>query len=149
MIPLADPIIILMVEDNEGDAFLTKELLKEAKVSNVIHIVRDGVEAMGFLHKEGMYSGAPTPDLILLDLKMPRMDGHEVLARIRADPKLECIPVVILTSSEADEDVLRAYKHKANCYVTKPVGLEQFSKIVRSIDDFWLSIVKLPTRLDK
>ncbi len=146
---MAEPIIILMVEDNEGDAFLTRELLKEAKVTNVIHIVKDGVEAMSFLHKEAPFADAPTPDLILLDLKMPRMDGHEVLARIKSDPDLECIPVVILTSSEADEDVLRAYKHNANCYVTKPVGLEQFSKIVRSIDDFWLSVVKLPTRLDK
>ncbi len=146
---MTGPIIILMIEDNEGDAVLTRELLKEAKVHNVIHLARDGVEAMAFLRKEAPYEGAPTPDLILLDLKMPRMDGHEVLARMKADPRLDCIPVVILTSSEADEDVLRAYKSQASCYVTKPVGLEQFTKIVRSIDDFWLSIVRLPTRLDK
>jgi CheY-like chemotaxis protein len=142
------PVDILLVEDNPGDILLTTEMLKEAKISNVVHVVKDGAEALEYLRKRGAFESAPTPDLVLLDLKLPKLNGHEVLAAMKEDGKLKCIPVVILTSSDADEDVFRAYSHHANCYVTKPVGLDQFSKIVKSIDDFWLSVVRLPSRSD-
>ena len=138
------PIEILLVEDNPGDARLTLEALKENKVFNHLHVVKDGVEAMAFLGHEGKYADAPRPDIILLDLNMPRKDGREVLAEIKGDESLRRIPVVILTTSQAEEDILRSYDLHANCYVTKPVDLEQFIKVVQSIEAFWLTIVKLP-----
>lgn len=135
---------ILLVEDNLGDARLTQEALREARVSNHLSLVRDGVEALAFLRREGGYASAPRPDLILLDLNLPRKDGREVLSEIKSDERLQRIPVVVLTVSQSDEDILRAYNLNANCYITKPVDLEQFIKVVRSIEDFWLAIVKLP-----
>ncbi len=137
---------ILLVEDNPGDVRLTKEALKGSKVNNTMHVAEDGVEAMTYLRREGEYKDAPRPDLILLDLNLPRMDGREVLDKIKTDDKLKTIPVVILTTSEDDEDILRAYNLHANCYIKKPVNLDQFIKIVNSIEDFWFSIVKLPDR---
>ncbi len=141
---LGHPIEILMVEDNPGDVRLTLEALKEDKVYHHLHVVGDGVEAIAFLHQEGKYADAPRPDLILLDLNLPKKDGREVLAEIKADPGLKSIPVVVLTSSQAEEDIIRSYNLYANCYVTKPVDLEQFMRVVRSIEEFWLTIVKLP-----
>jgi chemotaxis family two-component system response regulator Rcp1 len=135
---------ILLVEDNPGDARLTLEAMREAKMSNRIHVVEDGVEAMEFLRRQGRFGDAPRPDLILLDLNLPRKDGREVLAEVKADPDLKRIPVVVLTTSRAEEDVLRAYDLHANCYVTKPVDLEQFMKIVALIDEFWVNVVTLP-----
>ena len=138
------PIEILLVEDNPGDVRLTVEGLKESKVRNNLNIARDGVEAMQFVRREGQYVGAVRPDLILLDLNLPRMDGREVLAEIKSDPKLKTIPVVVLTTSGAEQDVLRSYELQANCYITKPVDLEQFIAVVKSIEDFWFTIVTLP-----
>lgn len=138
------PIKILLVEDNPGDARLAVEALKESKVHNNIHTVSDGVEAMEFLRKEGEYTSALRPDLVLLDLNMPRKDGREVLAEIKEDPKLKIIPVVVMTTSQSEEDILKSYGLHANCYVTKPVDLEQFMKVVKTIEDFWFTIVKLP-----
>ena len=138
------PIETLLVEDNEGDVRLIIEALRESKVCNHLDVVKDGIEAMSFLRREGAYTDVSRPDLILLDLNLPRKDGREVLAEIKADEDLRRIPVVILTTSEAEEDVLKAYNLYANCYITKPVDLNQFLKVVRSIEDFWLSIVKLP-----
>lgn len=138
------PIEILMVEDNPGDVRLTVEALKEGKVRNKLHVVEDGVEAMAFLRGEGEYADAPRPDLILLDLNLPKKDGREVLAEIKGDPNLRRIPVVVLTVSEANEDILKTYDLHANCYVTKPVDLDQFIVVVKSVEDFWLTIVKLP-----
>jgi len=141
-----EPIEILLVEDNPGDARLTLEAMREAKVRNRIHVVEDGVEAMEFLRRQGRFGDAPRPDLILLDLNLPRKDGREVLAEVKADPELKRIPVVVLTTSRAEEDVLRAYNLHANCYVTKPVDLEQFMKIVGQIDEFWVKVVTLPRK---
>jgi chemotaxis family two-component system response regulator Rcp1 len=138
------PIDILMVEDNPGDIRLTLEALKENKMNNALHVVKDGVQAMAFLRREGEYTAAPRPDLILLDLNLPKKDGREVLAEIKADPALMRIPVVILTTSQAEEDILRSYNLHANCFVTKPVDLDQFIRVVQSIEHFWLTIVKLP-----
>jgi len=138
------PIEVLMVEDNPGDARLAIEALKGAKVRNEIHHVIDGIEAMEFLHKEGEYSNAVRPDIILLDLNLPRKDGREVLEEIKTDPDLKRIPVVIMTISQAEEDIIRSYNLYANCYITKPIDLNQFMKVVKSIEDFWLTIVKLP-----
>jgi two-component system, chemotaxis family, response regulator Rcp1 len=135
---------ILMVEDNPGDARLTEEALKESKVYNNLHHVRDGVEAMEFLRKEGCYSDAPTPDIILLDLNLPRKDGRQVLAELKAMPRLKNIPVVVLTTSEAEQDIVKSYELHANCYITKPVDLDKFVEIIHGIENFWLSIVKLP-----
>jgi two-component system, chemotaxis family, response regulator Rcp1 len=135
---------ILLVEDSIGDIRLTREALKDAKVHVHLNVASDGVEAMAFLRREGQYSDAPRPDLILLDLNLPKKDGREVLNDIKESPELKSIPVVILTTSAADEDVLRSYESHANCYITKPVDLEGFLKVVQSIDAFWLSIVKLP-----
>ena len=135
---------ILMVEDNPGDVRLTQEALKESKVRNKMHVVGDGVEALAFLRREGQYAYAPRPDLILLDLNLPRKNGSEVLTEIKEDPDLRRIPVVILTISQAEEDILKTYDLHANCYITKPVDLDQFLKVVKSIEDFWFSIVKLP-----
>jgi CheY-like chemotaxis protein len=139
------PIEILLVEDNPGDARLAKEAIREGKVHNRLNWVPDGVEALAYLAKEGNYKDAPRPDLILLDLNLPRKDGREVLAQIKGNPALMSIPVVVLTTSQAEEDILRAYHLNANCYITKPVDLEQFIKVVRTIEDFWLTIVKLPS----
>ena len=138
------PIEILLVEDNPGDVRLTVEGLKESKVRNNLHVARDGVEAMEFLRREGQHTGAVRPDLILLDLNLPRMDGREVLLEIKSDAKLKTIPVVVLTTSRAEHDVLRSYELQANCYITKPVDLEQFITVVKSIEDFWFTIVTLP-----
>ncbi len=138
------PIDILLAEDNEGDARLAKEAMRDSKVINTIHHVPDGVEAMAFLRKEGKYADAPRPDLILLDLNLPRKDGREVLADIKEDEDLKRIPVVILTVSNDEADILRSYNLHANCYITKPIDLAQFLNVVRSIEDFWLTIVKLP-----
>jgi CheY-like chemotaxis protein len=138
------PIEILLVEDNPGDARLTEEALKEGKVRNNLHMARDGVEAMAFLRREGTYKDAPRPDLVLLDLNLPRKDGREVLEEIKSDDKLKRIPVVVLTTSKAEEDVLRTYNLHANCYVTKPVDLEKFMVVVKTIDVFWLTVVTLP-----
>jgi CheY-like chemotaxis protein len=135
---------ILLVEDNPGDARLTLEAMREAKVRNRIHVVEDGVEAMEFLRRQGRFGDAPRPDLILLDLNLPKKDGRAVLAEVKADPALKRIPVVVLTTSRAEEDVLRAYDLHANCYVTKPVDLEQFMKIVAQIEEFWVKVVTLP-----
>lgn len=140
------PIEILMVEDNPGDVRLTQEALKDAKVSNTLRVVEDGVAALDYLHRRGAYVDAPRPDLILLDLNLPKKNGREVLAEIKQDVNLKSIPVVILTTSQAEEDVVRAYSLHANCYITKPVDFTQFAKIVRTIEDFWLSIVTLPPR---
>jgi CheY-like chemotaxis protein len=139
------PIEILLVEDNPGDVRLTIEALKEGKVRNNLSVARDGVEALTFLHRQGSFSEASRPDLILLDLNLPKKDGREVLADIKNDPVLRRIPVVVLTTSKAEEDILRTYDLHANCYITKPVDLEQFISVVRSIDDFWLSVVRLPS----
>ena len=135
---------ILLVEDNPGDLRLTLEIFKDAKIRNRISHVSDGVEAMAYLRQEGKYSDSARPDLILLDLNLPRKDGREVLAEIKSDENLKKIPVVVLTISKSDEDVLKSYNLHANCYITKPVNLDQFIKVVNSIEDFWLSIVKLP-----
>jgi chemotaxis family two-component system response regulator Rcp1 len=135
---------ILMVEDNPGDVRLTQEALKEGKVLNNMHVAEDGVEAMAFLRREGKYADAPRPDLILLDLNLPRTDGREVLAEIKADKDLRRIPVVVLTVSKAEEDILKTYDLNANCYITKPINLDQFIKVVKSIEEFWLTIVTLP-----
>jgi CheY-like chemotaxis protein len=138
-------IAILLVEDNPGDARLTMEALREAKVHNRLDHVIDGMEALAYLRRQGRYAKATRPDLILLDLNLPRKDGREVLSEIKTDEHLKRIPVVVLTTSQAEEDILRAYNLNANCYVTKPVDLDQFIKVVQTIEDFWLSVVKLPT----
>jgi two-component system, chemotaxis family, response regulator Rcp1 len=138
------PIEILLVEDSPGDVRLTVESLKDSKVRNNLSVVHDGIEAMSFLRAEGGFADAPRPDLILLDLNLPKKDGREVLAEIKNDPVLRRIPVVILTTSKAEEDILKTYALHANCYITKPVNLDQFMKVVRAIEDFWLTIVKLP-----
>ena len=135
---------ILLVEDNPGDARLAKEALKEGKVNNQLHIVYDGTEATDFLFKRNKYKDAPRPDLIILDLNLPKKDGREVLAEIKEDENLKSIPVVILTTSKAEEDILRAYNLHANCYITKPLDLNKFLEVVKSIEDFWFSIVALP-----
>ena len=140
----APPVEILLVEDNPGDHRLTKEALHEGKVHNTLHWARDGVEALDFLKRRGRFAGAPRPDIILLDLNLPKMDGRAVLSQIKQDPSLRAIPVVILTTSQAEEDVLKSYDLHANCYVTKPVDLEKFIVVVQSIDRFWLSVVTLP-----
>jgi len=137
---------ILLVEDSPSDTELTIEALREAKVRNHLSLVEDGVQALQFLRREGRFAGAPRPDLIMLDLNLPRKDGREVLAEIKADPDLRTIPVVVLTTSRAEQDVLRAYQLSANCYITKPVDFDQFLKVVRSIESFWLFIVTLPPK---
>jgi chemotaxis family two-component system response regulator Rcp1 len=139
------PIEILLVEDSPSDVLMTKEALQSAKVLNNLHVVEDGVDAMAFLRKQGAHASVPRPDLILLDLNLPRRDGREVLADIKADPELKIIPVVVLTTSKAEEDVLKAYGLHANCYITKPVDFASFGEMVRSIERFWFTIVTLPT----
>src|SRR4028119_42054 len=138
------PVEILLVEDSPSDADLTLEALSEGKVLNPLHWVEDGVEALAFLRRQGKYAKAPRPDLILLDLNRPKKDGREVLAQIKADPQLKIIPVVILTTSSAERDILKTYELNANCYVTKPIDLEQFISVVKLIEAFWLAVVKLP-----
>jgi CheY-like chemotaxis protein len=138
------PIDILLVEDNPGDIRLTTEALQEAKMFNKLHVVTDGVEAIEFLRQTGAYKDAARPDLILLDLNLPRKDGREVLKEIKEDPILKTIPVVVLTVSKSEEDILRSYNLHANCYISKPVDLAQFLKVARSIQEFWFTMVKLP-----
>lgn len=141
---LVRPVEILLVEDNPGDVRLTMEALKESKVINRLTVVKDGVEALAFLRRQGPYAQAPRPHLVLLDLNLPKKDGREVLAEIKADEDLKRIPVVILTTSQDEQDVFKSYHLHANCYITKPVDLEQFITVVKSIEDFWLGIVVLP-----
>ncbi len=141
-----ETIDILLVEDNPGDVRLTKEALKDAKVLNDVHVAKDGVEAIQFLHKEARFENVPTPDLILLDLNLPRKDGREVLAEVKADPKLKRIPIVILTTSKADEDIIKTYNLHANAYITKPVDLSRFVEIIHTLEEFWFSIVRLPPK---
>jgi chemotaxis family two-component system response regulator Rcp1 len=141
-----EPIDILLVEDNPGDVRLTIEALKEAKVLNTLATVSDGVAALAYLNRQGKYADASRPDLVLLDLNLPRKDGREVLAEIKKDPVLKRIPVVILTTSKAEEDIVKTYDLHANCYITKPVDLEQFMIVVKSIESFWLTVVKLPPK---
>jgi chemotaxis family two-component system response regulator Rcp1 len=140
----ARPIQILLVEDSPGDVRLTEEVLRDAKIANHLHVVADGEQAMEFVGGDGVHADAPRPDLILLDLNLPRKDGREVLAELKADPRLRGIPVIVLTTSSADRDVLRSYELNANCYITKPIDLDEFISVVRSIESFWLSIVRLP-----
>lgn len=135
---------ILLIEDNPGDVRLTMEALKDAQVANHLHVVRDGVEAMEFLHRSGQYAGAPRPDLILLDLNLPRKDGRQVLKEIKSDDTLRRIPVVVLTTSRAEEDILKAYDLSANCYITKPVDLDQFTQVMQAIEVFWFTVARLP-----
>jgi CheY-like chemotaxis protein len=144
VLPQVSAVEILLVEDNPGDAELTREALAESKLLIRLHVARDGVEALAYLRREPGYESAPRPDVILLDLNLPRKDGRAVLKEIKEDPALRRIPVVVLTSSRAEQDIARAYDLNANCYVTKPVDLEQFLTIVRSIEQFWLTVVKLP-----
>jgi two-component system, chemotaxis family, response regulator Rcp1 len=138
------PIRILLVEDNPGDVRLTTEAFRDGKMDNPLDVARDGVEALASLRQQGPYADRPLPDLILLDLNLPRMDGREVLAAIKTDARLKHIPVVVLTSSRAEQDILKSYHLHANCFVTKPVDLENFIRVVQAIDCFWLSIVTLP-----
>ncbi len=140
----AAPIEVLLVEDSPGDVRLTREAFKDAKVHINLHVASDGTKAMAFLKREGEYANAPRPDLILLDLNLPKKDGREVLDEIKQNPTLKTIPVVILTTSSSEGDILRSYQLHANCYITKPVGLDGFLTVVKSIDNFWLSVVKLP-----
>ncbi|MYW05416.1 response regulator [Streptomyces sp. SID3343] len=144
--PVEGAIEVLLVEDDPGDVLMTREAFADNKVRNSLHVVSDGVEAVAFLRREDPFADAPRPDLILLDLNLPRKDGREVLEEIKADEDLRRIPVVVLTTSEAEEDVLRSYHLHANAYVTKPVDFEQFINVVRHIDEFFVSVVKLPTR---
>ena len=144
MLKNANAIEILLVEDNPGDARLTEEAFRESRLLNHLHRVHDGVEAIAFLRREGKYADVPRPDIVLMDLNMPRKDGREVLAEIKTDPKLKSIPIVVLTTSDADADVMKSYELHANCYITKPVDLDRFMDIVQRIEDFWLAIVRLP-----
>lgn len=140
------PIEVLLVEDDPGDVVMTREAFEDNKVRNTLHVVSDGVEAMAFLRCEGEYASTPRPDIVLLDLNLPRKDGREVLAEVKADPELCRIPIVVLTTSEAEEDILRSYSLHANAYVTKPVDFDQFIRVVRQIDEFFVTVVKLPAR---
>ncbi len=144
---LGRPIEILLVEDSPTDASLTKEALKQGKIRNNVHLVEDGEQAMSFLRRDSPYQDVPRPDLILLDLNLPRKDGREVLAEIRADPRLKSAVVIVLTTSADEKDILRAYGLNANCYITKPVDMDQFMAQVKVIEDFWLTIVKLPSSM--
>jgi CheY-like chemotaxis protein len=135
---------VLLVEDDDGDVLMTREAFEHHKIRNKLHVVQDGEEALQFLHREGPYADAPRPGLILLDLNLPRRDGREVLAELKADPELRVIPVVVLTTSEAEEDILRSYTLHANAYVSKPVDFDRFIDVIRQIDDFFVTVVKLP-----
>ena len=143
---ISKTIEILLVEDNPADIRLAQEAFKDAKVRNILHTVGDGVEAMAFLRRQGKYAEVARPDLILLDLNLPKKDGREVLAEIKTDEHLKLIPVVILTVSKDEEDILKTYNLHANCYITKPIDFEQFMKVVKGIEEFWLTIVKLPPK---
>jgi two-component system, chemotaxis family, response regulator Rcp1 len=140
----AAPIQILLVEDQPADVRLTEEVFADGKVANDVHVVNDGEQAMAFLRRQGEFAGSPRPDLVLLDLNLPRMDGREVLAEIKSDPDLMVVPVIVLTTSSAERDVLDAYEHRANAYVTKPIDLDQFIAAVASIEQFWLTFVSIP-----
>jgi CheY-like chemotaxis protein len=142
--PVGLPIQILLVEDSPGDVRLTQEVLRDARIANDLYVVGDGEQAMAFLRQEGEFARRPRPDLVLLDLNLPRKDGREVLADLSGDPELKAIPVIVLTTSEAEEDILRSYQLAANAYITKPIDLNEFIAVVRSIENFWLSIVRLP-----
>lgn len=139
------PVDILLVEDSPSDADLTEEALSDGKVLNKLHWVEDGVEALAFLRRQGKYANARRPDLILLDLNLPKKDGREVLAQIKVDPSLKLIPVIVLTTSAAERDIFKTYELNANCYITKPIDLEQFISVVKLIEEFWLALVKLPS----
>ncbi|TVR22126.1 MAG: response regulator [Anaerolineaceae bacterium] len=143
---ISEPIEILLIEDNPGDIRLTQEALKDSKLHNNLSVVRDGVQAMDFLRRRGNYGGVPRPDIILLDLNLPRKDGREVLKEIKEDDELRMIPVVVMTTSEDEEDILNSYQLHANCYITKPVDLHRFITIVKNIENFWFQIVKLPSQ---
>ncbi|NEP00221.1 MAG: response regulator [Symploca sp. SIO2E9] len=143
---IVSPAEILLVEDNPADILLTEEVLEDSKLRLKLNVVRDGVEAITYLRREGEYANATKPDLILLDLNLPRKDGREVLKEIKGDDNLKSIPVVVLTTSDTDEDILKSYNLGANCYISKPLSLEEFTRIMKSIEDFWFSIVKLPQR---
>ena len=144
MLERSRPVEILLVEDNPGDARLTQEALREGKIRNNLSHVKDGAEALSFLRREKGFEAAPTPDIVLLDLNLPKKDGRQVLSEMKQDDGLKSIPVVVLTTSEAEQDILRSYELHANCYISKPVDLEKFISIVRAIEDFWLAVVKLP-----
>ena len=141
-----EPIDVLLVEDDPGDELMTREAFEDNKIGNTLHVVRDGEEALDFLYRRGAHEGAPRPDLVLLDLNLPKYDGRQVLEKIKSDPDLTDIPVVVLTTSAAEEDILRSYKLHANAYVTKPVDLDQFIRAVRQIDEFFVQVVRLPRR---
>lgn len=143
---IGTPIEILLVEDSAGDVRLVQENLKESKVRNTLNVVGDGIEAMAYLRKEGKYKDTPRPDLILLDLNLPKKDGRQVLTEIKSDENLKCIPVVVLTISKAEEDIMKSYSLHANAYISKPVDLNQFLKVVKAIEEFWLTVVKLPVK---
>ena len=138
------PIEILLVDDNEDDIILTTQALKKGKIKNNLHVAQDGVEALAFLRREGKFAAAVRPDMILSDLNMPRMNGHELLEKIKTDPLLAPIPVIILTTSRAEEDVVKTYAHHSNCFIPKPVSMEDFEKVIRTVEDFWFMIVRLP-----
>ncbi|MEV4876599.1 response regulator [Streptomyces cyaneofuscatus] len=142
----AQPIEVLLVEDDPGDELMTREAFEDNKIRNTLHVVRDGQEALDFLYRRGEYTDVPRPDLVLLDLNLPKYDGRQVLEQIKSDPELSLIPVVVLTTSSAEEDILRSYKLHANAYVTKPVDLDQFIAAVRQIDEFFVTVVRLPGR---
>ncbi|MFD5897290.1 response regulator [Streptomyces niveus] len=142
--PQPHPVEVLLVEDDAGDELMTREAFEDNRIGNTLHVVRDGLEALDFLYQREEHAEAPRPDLILLDLNLPKYDGRQVLEKIKSDPDLSHIPVVVLTTSAAEEDILRSYKLHANAYVTKPVDLDQFIKAIRDIDDFFVTVVKLP-----
>jgi chemotaxis family two-component system response regulator Rcp1 len=144
---VTDPFEILLVEDNPGDVFLTQEAFREGRLAHRLSVAEDGEEAMRFLRREGKHSNAPQPDLILLDLNLPKKDGRELLGEVKMDPELRQIPVIVLTTSGAEQDISRAYKLHANCYLTKPIQMDDFLKTIRSIEEFWLSVVRLPSKL--
>ncbi|MGI5271758.1 response regulator [Nonomuraea sp. CA-218870] len=146
MSPTGQPIEVLLVEDDPGDELITREAFEDNKIGNNLHVVRDGLEALDFLYQRGEHVGKPRPDLILLDLNLPKYDGRQVLEKIKSDPELRAIPVVVLTTSSAEEDILRSYKLFANAYVTKPVDLSQFMAVIRQIDEFFVTVVRLPGR---
>ncbi|MFJ7996169.1 response regulator [Streptomyces sp. NPDC096310] len=145
--PRVEPIEVLLVEDDAGDELMTREAFEDNKIRNTLHVVRDGEEALDFLYRRGAHADAPRPDLVLLDLNLPKYDGRQVLEQIKTDPELALIPVVVLTTSSAEEDILRSYKLHANAYVTKPVDLDQFIAAVRQIDEFFVTVVRLPGRM--
>ncbi len=146
---MTNSINILLVEDNPADARLIKEVFKDTRIKNKLYVVKDGVDAMNFLNQEAEYADIPRPDVILLDLNLPRKDGREVLKELKEDEALKRVPIVILTTSSAEEDIIRTYNNHANCYITKPVDFDQFLKVITSIEEFWLNIVKLPSNLNE